>query len=98
MLWYRETDKWQRQGYPGRPGKLVAKAGTKWHLIHPEASTDALIVSFCDPRPGGLREPRDEVLIEEPTKVKPGMVIPTPGRGATCARCLRHAARIAGAY
>lgn len=85
-LWCRATDEWRRKN-----GELVAKAGTKWHLIDTAASDAAHVYAACDSGLGRLRERSNEVLSEEPTVIKRGEVVPTPGRGAVCARCYKRA-------
>lgn len=82
--WYRATDKWLRQSR----GDLVAKPGTKWHLVDVGASSASRVVAACDRY---LSEARDEALLEMPTRIKPGQTVPTPGRGATCSRCYKRA-------
>ena len=94
-LWYRATDERLRKSRPAEP--LVAKAGTKWHLVDPGRSVADRLYAACDrSQSGWISEKRDEALVEEATKTRPGFMIPTPGRGATCANCLRLAVRAAG--
>jgi hypothetical protein len=99
MLWYRETDEWRRRPcITGRPGKLSPKAGTKWHLVDLVRSDANLVFAACDQSShGGLLAKRAEVILEEATKAKPGMLIPTPGAGmnSSCSFCFRIAVRLA---
>jgi hypothetical protein len=98
MLWYRRTDEWARkdQHHPPGPGRLVPKSGTKWHLVDPSRSDTVTVFALCD-RQGYLKEKRVEALFEEATKAKPGMTIPTPGKGmnSACSFCFRIAVRLA---
>ena len=99
MLWYRQTDEWRRKPHnDGRPGELVPKAGTKWHLVDAVRSDADVVFPACDQSAyGGLHEKRTEALFEEATKTKPGMMIPTPGVGmnSSCSFCFRIAVRLA---
>jgi hypothetical protein len=98
MLWYRQTDEWARKpDHLGRPGKLVPKAGTKWHLVDAVRSDAVTVFPACDQSAYGLHEKRADALFEEATKTKPGMMIPTPGAGmnSSCSFCFRIAVRLA---
>ena len=87
-LWYRATDEWIRRSR----AELTAKPGTKWHLVDLSCSDASTVIAGCgNGRRGDLSERASEVLYEEPTVIKRGEVIPTPGRGAVCKRCYKSA-------
>ena len=99
MLWYRETDKWKRDDIRGNPlpdRQLRPKSGTKWHIVDEQRSSALRVFAACGSGLGDLVEMRDNVLLENPVKIQPGMSIPTPGHGAACTRCLRLAVRYSG--
>ena len=91
MIWYRASDPWKRKA-GARQGQtmLKPKAGTKWHLVDEAHTTTERVYAACSLY---CSEPVAEAIFEYAVKVRPGLSVATPGRGAACALCLRRAAR-----
>ena len=88
-MWYRATDPWHQE-------QMRPKSGTKWHLIDESRSDGPTVFAACEQGIYGMHEHRERVLTAEAERTRPGSVVPTPGRGAICARCYRLACRAMG--
>jgi hypothetical protein len=97
MLWFHFTYDWLREDSPGHPGQLVAKAGSKWHLVDMSRPADGRVYTVCDSTGVGEQGIKaSEVIFEEATKIQPGLAIPTPGRGihSACSFCFKAALKL----
>ena len=97
MIWFHKL------AHPGEG--LALKASSSWHIlaatdhkahdgptVYP--ACDCVIVDGGPYSPNVLWELRREVVLEEPTQIRPGYSIATPKRGKICSRCLRWTAKM----